>query len=64
MPNFQDEQEIRKHSEKALALVKKLEKRQIKKYTKVIRGVTITTNSKERLEEYEKLLNSNSVKKV
>jgi hypothetical protein len=64
MTNFQDEQEVRKHSEKALALVKKLEKRQIRKYSKNIRGTIISTNSKELLEEYEKMLNSNSVKKV
>lgn len=64
MTNFQDEQEIRKHSEKALALVKRLEKRQIRTYSKNIRGTIISTNSKELLEEYEKMLNSNSVKKV
>jgi hypothetical protein len=64
MTNFQDEQEVRKHSEKALALVKKLEKRQIRKYSKNIRGTIISTNSKELLEEYEKMLNSNSFKKV
>jgi hypothetical protein len=64
MFNFIDEQENKKQSIKALKKCKEIESNLKTKYTKIIRGVTITTNSKERLEEYEKMLNSNSVKKV
>lgn len=57
MVDFKDEQECKDLSHKALKKVKELESKQIKKYSKVIRGVLITTNSKERLEEYEEMLN-------
>jgi hypothetical protein len=57
MVDFKDEQESKEFSHKALKKAKELESKQILKYSKVIRGVLITTNSKERLEEYEEMLN-------
>lgn len=64
MVDFKDEQECKELSHKALKKVKELESKQVKKYSKVIRGVLITTNSKERLEEYEEMLNKKSLVKT
>lgn len=63
MVDFKDEQECKAFSHKALKKAKELESKQINKYSKVIRGVLITTNSKERLEEYEEMLNKRTLLK-
>lgn len=63
MVDFKDEQECKELSHKALKKAKELESKQIKKYSKVIRGVLVTTNSKERLEEYEEMLNKRTLLK-
>lgn len=63
MVDFKDGQECKELSHKALKKVKELESKQIKKYSKVIRGILITTNSKERLEEYEEMLNKRTLLK-
>lgn len=63
MADFKDEQECKEFSRKALKKAKELESKQVKKYSKVIRGVLITTNSKERLEEYEEMLNKRTLLK-
>lgn len=63
MTDFREEQEQKEHALKTLQKLKAYEKCLTKSYTKVIRGAIVTTNSKERLEEYEEILNKRTLLK-
>lgn len=63
MTDFREEQEQKGHALKTLQKLKAYEKGLTKSYTKVIRGAIVTTKSKERLGEYEEILNKRTLLK-